>query len=389
MNGDLSLVPADGRHRRLTFSIDDMNKLGALVDKCKSTRGAPAAAELFQHIAQLLSEDVERSAHSDRWLRASLSIVARAGAAARSNNPRAALALLDGAWLRCRGERYRATLLADAERLHAAAVAASTFEAAALDAWPDAMDAAAPPNTTVPRGEHGIHPVIYERVVAAWPAVTRWRSPRYWIAELGARIVPVEIGVEHRDSDLAQQRLVPFGEYVDSVLLPLSRGEAASLGGTVCAVSEVVPVTSARTVAYLAQHPLLEQCPKLSRDAGPWPRFVQDAIARGPRAQRSLEPIVSAWVAPKGATTPLHYDRHPNYLCHIVGRKLVYLWPPEAPIPRNAPPAENTSPLDAASLVDACELRADLRPGDVLFIPEGWWHYVVTPITSISVSVWF
>ena len=366
-----------------------MDKLAELVDKCASTQGAPAAAELFQHIAQLLSEDVERSAHSDRWLRASLSIVARAGAAARSNNPRAALALLDGAWLRCRGERYRATLLADAERLHAAAVAASTFEAAALDAWPDAMDAAAPPNTTVPRGEHGIHPVIYERVVAAWPAVTRWRSPRYWIAELGARIVPVEVGVEHRDSDLAQQRLVPFGEYVDSVLLPLARGEVASLGGTVCAVSEVVPVTSARTVAYLAQHPLLEQCPQLSRDAGPWPRFVQDAIALGPRAQRGLEPIVSAWVAPRGATTPLHYDRHPNNLFHIVGRKLVYLWPPDAPIPRNAPPAENTSPLDAASIVDACELRADLRPGDALFIPEGWWHYVVTPVTSVSVSLWF
>ena len=356
------------------------DKLAALVDKCASTRGAPAAAELFQHIAQLLSEDVERDSRPE--LRSALFRVARAGAAARSNNPRAALALLDGAWLRCRDERDRATLLAEAERLHAAAVAESTFEAAVLDAWPDAEDAAPPAMNTAPH--------VYERAVAAWPAVTRWRSPRYWIAELGARIVPVEVGIAHRDSDLAQQRLVPFGEYVDSVLLPLARGEAASLGGTVCAVSAVVPVTSARTVAYLAQHPLLEQCPQLARDAAPWPRFVQEAVARGPRAQRGLEPIISAWVAPRGATTPLHYDRHPNYLFHIVGRKLVYLWPPDTPtIPRNAPPAENTSPLDAASIVDACDLRADLRPGDVLFIPEGWWHYVVTPVTSVSVSVWF
>ena len=360
----------------------NMDKLAELVDKCASTRGAPAAAELFQHIAQLLSEDIERDARLDRSLRSALFRVARAGAAARSNNPRAALALLDGAWLRCRDERDRATLLAEAERLHSAAVAVSTFEAAVLDAWPDAADAAPPAMNTAPH--------VHERAVAAWPAVTRWRSPRYWISELGARVVPVEVGVEHRDSDaLAQQRLVPFGEYVDAVLLPLSRGEAATLGGNVCAVSEVVPVTSARTVAYLAQHPLLEQCPQLSRDAAPWPRFVQDAIALGPRAQRGLEPIVSAWVAPKGATTPLHYDRHPNYLCHIVGRKLVYVWPPDATIPRNAPPAENTSPLDAASIVEGCDLRADLRPGDVLFIPEGWWHYVVTPMTSVSVSVWF
>ena len=49
----------------------------------------------------------------------------------------------------------------------------------------------------------------------------------------------------------------------------------------------------------------------------------------------------------------------------------------------------DASPLDASSITDACDLRADLRPGDVLFIPEGWWHYVVTPVTSVSVSVWF
>ena len=97
------------------------DKLAELVDKCASTRGAPAAAELFQHIAQLLSEDVERDSRPE--LRSALFRVARAGAAARSNNPRAALALLDGAWLRCRDERDRAALLAEAERLHAAAVA--------------------------------------------------------------------------------------------------------------------------------------------------------------------------------------------------------------------------------------------------------------------------
>ena len=126
------------------------DKLAELVDKCASTRGAPAAAELFQHIAQLLSEDVERDARLDRSLRSAIVRVARAGAAARSNNPRAALALLDGAWLRCRDERDRATLLAEAERLHPAAVAVSTFAAAVLDAWPDAEDAAPPAINTVP-----------------------------------------------------------------------------------------------------------------------------------------------------------------------------------------------------------------------------------------------
>ena len=72
--------------------------------------------------------------------------------------------------------------------------------------------------------------------------------------------------------------------------------------------------------------------------------------------------------------------------------------PPAEPVPTSKSdaaamdvdaPAEARAPLDAAAIVDACELRADLRPGDVLFIPEGWWHYVVTPVTSVSVSIWF
>ena len=220
-------------------------------------------------------------------------------------------------------------------------------------------------------------PHVYERAVAAWPAVTRWRSPRYWIAELGARIVPVEVGVEHRDSDLAQQRLVPFGEYVDSVLLPLARG-----GGGESRWHRVRRLRSrARDVGANGGLSGTAPAPRAVPAAVERRRALAAVRARGRRARaaraRGLEPIVSAWVAPRGATTPLHHDRHPNYLCHVVGRKLVYLWPPDAPIPRNAPPAENTSPLDAASIVDACELRADLRPGDVLFIPEGWWHCVV------------
>ena len=226
--------------------------------------GAPAAAELFEHLAQRLREDIERSPERDSALRAAIMRVARAGAAARaSNNPRAAVAMLDGAWLRCRDTRERSELVAEAERLHAAAVAASTFATAALDAWPDAGIVPSAISTLLrgPRGESGMLPVIYERAVTDWPAVTRWRLPAYWIAQIGARVVPVEVGIEHRESDLAQQRLMPFGEYVDSVLLPLAHGEASTLGrGDCAAVSAVVPVTSARTVAYLAQHPLLEQC---------------------------------------------------------------------------------------------------------------------------------
>ena len=157
----------------------------------------------------------------------------------------------------------------------------------------------------------------------------------------------------------------------------------------VCAVSEVVPVTSARTVAYLAQHPLLEQCPQLSRDAAPWPRFVQEAVARGPRAQRGLEPIVSAWVAPRGATTPLHHDRHPNYLCHVVGRKLVYLWPPDTR--RSRATRLGRKHVAARRRVHRRRLRAPRgsAAGRRALHSRGLVAPCRRPVTSVSVSVWF
>ena len=94
----------------------------------------------------------------------------------------------------------------------------------------------------------------------AWPALERWRRPRRLAELAGARTVPVEVGAGRLGGvSRAQQVLCTLGDYLDAVCM-LARGEAP--GGAVgepVAVSEVVPVTSARTVAYLAQHPLLEQ----------------------------------------------------------------------------------------------------------------------------------
>ena len=140
------------------------------------------------------------------------------------------------------------------------------------------------------------------------------------------------------------------------------------------------------TVAYLAQHDLLAQCRALAA-AAPWRATFGDVVRAGPRARAGLEPVVSAWVAPRGVSTPLHFDRHPNLLVHLVGAKRVRLWPPGAGLPRHAAPADNTSPLDARDVPGA--LAADLAPGDVLFVPEGWWHFVETPRTSISISIWY
>ena len=117
------------------------DKLAELVDKCASTRGAPAAAELFQHIAQLLSEDVERDARLDsRYARrcsasrgrAQLpgpTILARPSPCSTAPGSAAATSATGPrSWPRRKGCTRPPSPL-------------STFEAAVLDAWPDAADA--------------------------------------------------------------------------------------------------------------------------------------------------------------------------------------------------------------------------------------------------------
>ncbi|KXJ67801.1 hypothetical protein RP20_CCG010855 [Aedes albopictus] len=57
----------------------------------------------------------------------------------------------------------------------------------------------------------------------------------------------------------------------------------------------------------------------------------------------------------------------------------------------------NTSRLDMKNidydqfpLVRAVRLRRlELRRGEVLYIPPGWWHYVESLAPSFSVSFWF
>ena len=119
------------------------------VERCVSTPGAPFAGELFACLAEALSETVERPRCVDEAYRRAIVDVARAGAAAR--RPRAALALLDGAFLRCRDEATRRALSAEAEALHAEAAADCAFEASEVEAWPDAAREVA----ATARGEQG------------------------------------------------------------------------------------------------------------------------------------------------------------------------------------------------------------------------------------------
>ncbi|XP_011644560.1 HSPB1-associated protein 1 isoform X1 [Pogonomyrmex barbatus] len=109
------------------------------------------------------------------------------------------------------------------------------------------------------------------------------------------------------------------------------------------------------------------------------------------------------WIGSKGAHTDCHWDTYGyNLVAQIHGRKQWLLYPPDAPlIPVRLPYEESTvySRFNIYCLSEEekeCLLSIPnrpklitLEPGDVLFVPNGWWHYVESlDELNVSVNIW-
>ncbi|KAI1885243.1 hypothetical protein AGOR_G00218160 [Albula goreensis] len=109
------------------------------------------------------------------------------------------------------------------------------------------------------------------------------------------------------------------------------------------------------------------------------------------------------WIGTAGASTPCHQDSYGcNLVLQVQGRKRWHLFPPEDTgcLYPTRIPYEESSVFSRVSVVspDHCRFPAFsrarahvviLEPGQVLFVPRHWWHYVesVDPIT-VSINSW-
>lgn len=94
------------------------------------------------------------------------------------------------------------------------------------------------------------------------------------------------------------------------------------------------------------------------------------------------------WVGHGGGATPLHFDSISNFLAQVAGRKQVVLFPPGQTF--HVYPYPIAHPMDNFAMIDveqpdkerfpalrrAKALEAVLEPGDVLWLPRFYWHYV-------------
>ena len=121
-----------------------------------------------------------------------------------------------------------------------------------------------------------------------------------------------------------------------------------------------------------------------------------DTWLPGFRAENDLalgarEPLASIWIGNR-TRIPAHQDVPDNLACVVAGRRRVTLFPPQQLSNLYIGPLDFTPAGQAISLVDfdapdfdrfpkfaeALEHAqvAELGPGDAVFIPSMWWHYV-------------
>jgi hypothetical protein len=244
-------------------------------------------------------------------------------------------------------------------------------------------------------------PLLLTGVLADWPAMTTWQDPTHLLRlTLGGRhCVPIEIGETYTHIDWRQE-IMSFRKFMNEFLLSPQPKE----------------------IGYLGQHNLFHQIPALQREIRTPDYCFSAPPETTPTSRLGLPPVPpvdepqrNVWLGPKGTRTPLHTDPYHNIFCQVLGYKYVRLYPPEATesvcprgVDENGINESNTSMVEikfdpgvAGNVVvedgenfprfgEWREFREVIvGPGECLYIPAGWWHYIESLTTSYSVSFWW
>ncbi|MEO7495984.1 MAG: cupin-like domain-containing protein [Massilia sp.] len=105
------------------------------------------------------------------------------------------------------------------------------------------------------------------------------------------------------------------------------------------------------------------------------------------------------WMGPAGTVTPLHCDYDDNIFAQIWGRKRITLAPPhhdEFLYPSEANPILFGSPFDPEApdfekfplARQATTIECIVEPGEMLYVPAGWYHQVRALTFSLSSNRW-
>jgi hypothetical protein len=210
-------------------------------------------------------------------------------------------------------------------------------------------------------------PVILTDMMQDWPAMSLW-CPEYLKTKYGNSRVEVQT---HRNSNpnyeintQKHKQTVKLSEYADRVV---SGGET----------NEYYIVANNSNLER-------ENFKTLLDDIRMFPEFLD--------ASKTKERVFF-WFSPAGTITPLHHDPMNLMMAHIYGRKQWRLISPNAtPLLYNNVGVFSEVDLenpdyDKNSLFREVQvLETVLEPGEVMFVPVGWWHQVKALDISLALS---
>lgn len=224
-------------------------------------------------------------------------------------------------------------------------------------------------------------PVVLRGAALHFPAIQKWNSGMdYLMDKIGLETeVDVEIGEYNRGEKIT----IPMEQYVH--YLDLWRGKYEQ--------GQEIPTDQ---LLYLAQNDLP---PQLECDIMIPAVCISDCFGfgSGQLYQRNL------WLGPAECVTPLHFDPLHNFLMQIVGRKQVhlidkrvdttFLYIGDQYMQQYNTSAVNVEAPDYARHPMFRQVpkiwSGELKPGDILYIPQKWWHAVRSLDFSTSVNAWW
>lgn len=205
-------------------------------------------------------------------------------------------------------------------------------------------------------------PVVITEMMQSWPAMNTWSLD--YFAQLDADIFLERGNVMQAETHFER---AGFREYIDQLIASEDRDGSQQ--------------------NYLSVFDIFSAFPQLKDD-------VDFQLI----AQFKLQNTISGWIGPAGTVTGYHIDWADNLFAQIYGRKRFFLVSPDQS--KNMYPSSKFDYGSTLSEVDVLNydtsrhpnflrvkaVTTTLSPGEMLFIPRGWWHCVQSLDKSISVN---
>lgn len=229
-------------------------------------------------------------------------------------------------------------------------------------------------------------------------APSLWSSPEALMELCGDKLVSVHASAE-ADLEWLQKNfefaVMPFSELIRRVW-PAAAIPAADAPPALSTEPRAPSPAGAARFFYLRS--VGEKMRTQPADFGrSFPRLAETIVLPAPYPAAAF--FSSALrVGSAGLSLWTHNDVMENLLVHVVGHKRVTLWPPSCA--RELGVRGSASDCGAAEhakwatrpALALCRARArtaQLRPGDVLYIPPLWYHHVSSLTASVSVNVFW